>query len=269
MFNSQNRYLKNYFITFEAMKKFFRVPVIVLWKSWFVLVFSLTFLVLYPFFYFLLISKQYKAVYFLKKVWAFFICLFSGLIPRIHYPYGKFDFPAPSVIVANHTSYLDILFSVFYIKKPAVYMGKAELLKIPLFNIFFKRIDIPVRRQSPKDAARAFEKAAEWIDKGYSVIIFPEGTISPQGKLKPFKNGAFRLAIEKKVPIVPAVNLNNWHLLENGGFFKSNGFPGIAHIVVGKPINTTLYTEQNLVDLQNEIRQFIETHLNQYYGKNK
>ncbi|GAB4206315.1 MAG: hypothetical protein Fur0023_16070 [Bacteroidia bacterium] len=194
--------------------------------------------------------------------------MFSGLIPHIRYPYGKFDFPAPAVVVANHTSYLDILFSVFYIKKPAVFMGKAELLKIPLFNIFFKYFDIPVRRENPKDAVRAFEKAAEWIDKGFCVIIYPEGTISPQGKLKSFKNGAFRLAVQKKVPIVPAVNLNNWHLLENGGFFKSNGFPGIAHIVVGKPVDTSFYSEQNLVDLQSEIRNFIETQLNQYYGKN-
>jgi 1-acyl-sn-glycerol-3-phosphate acyltransferase len=116
---------------------------------------------------------------------------------------------------------------------------------------------------------RAFEKAAEWIDKGYCVIIYPEGTISPQGKLKPFKNGAFRLAIQKKIPIVPAVNLNNWHLLENGGFFKSNGFPGIAHIVVGKPIDTSCYSEKNLVDLQKEIRTFIEQQLNLYYEKNK
>lgn len=148
-------------------------------------------------------------------------------------------------------------------------MGKAELLKIPVFNMFFKYIDIPVKRQNPKDAARAFEKAGEWIDKGYSVIIFPEGTISPQGILKPFKNGAFKLAIQKKVPIIPAVNLNNWHLLENGGFFKSNGFPGIAHIIVGKPIDTSSYSEENLLDLQKQVRTFIEQHLNQYYEKNK
>lgn len=251
------------------MKKIFRTLFIVIWKSWFTLVFSILLILLFPFFYVLLITGQYKAVYFLKKRWAFFICLFTGLIPRIHYPYGKFEFPAPSIIVANHTSYLDILFSVFYIKKAAIYIGKAELLKIPLFNIFLKYMDIPVRRQNPKDAARSFEKASEWIDKGYCIVIYPEGTISPQGQLKPFKNGAFKLAIQKKIPIVPAVNLNNWHLLENGGFFKSNGFPGIAHIVVGKPIDTTLYSEQNLLDLQNKIRTFLEEELNQYYGKNQ
>lgn len=251
------------------MKKIFRTIVIVLWKSWFAIVFSSFFLVLFPLFYFLLVTKQYKLVYRLKQAWALLICLFSGLIPHIKYINGKFKFPSPCIVVANHTSYLDILFSVFYIKKPAVFMGKAELLKIPLFNIFFKYFDIPVRRQNPKDAARAFEKAGEWIDKGYCVVIFPEGTISPQGVLKPFKNGAFKLAIQKKVPIVTAVNLNNWHLLENGGFLKSNGFPGIAHIIVNKPIDTRHYSEENLLDLQNNIRDFIQNQLNRYYGKNK
>ncbi len=251
------------------MKNFFRTIVIAIWKSWFILVFSTLFIMLFPVFLILLKAKQYKAVYFLKWIWVFFICLFSGLLPRIHYPQGKFNFPSPSIIVANHTSYLDILFSIFYIQKPVIYMGKAELLKVPLFNIFFKYMDIPVRRQNPRDAVRAFEKAGEWIDKGYCVIIFPEGTISPKGVLNPFKNGAFKLAIEKKVPIVPAVNLNNWHLLENGGFFKSNGFPGIAHIVVGKPIDTTPCSERNLVDLQQQVKAFIEKHLKEYYEKNK
>jgi len=251
------------------MKKVFRTVFITIWKSWLALVFSVLLIILYPLFYILLKLKQYKAVYSLKKVWAFFICLFSGLYPKIRYPQGKFDFPSPCVIVANHTSYLDILFSVFYIKKPAIYMGKAELLKIPLFNIFFKYIDIPVKRSNPKDAARAFEDAGKWIDKGYCVVIFPEGTISPQGVLKPFKSGAFKLAIQKKVPIVPAVNLNNWKHLENGGFFKSNGFPGIAYIDVGKPIPTNSLSEENFLDLQTQVREFIIRQLNQFYDKNK
>ncbi len=252
------------------MKIFFRTVFVTFWKSWFALVFVVTFLILFPLFFILLVTKQYRLVYLLKKIWAFLICLFSGLIPYTIYPEGRFKFPSSSIVVANHTSYLDILFSVFYVKKAAIYMGKAELLKIPLFNIFFKYIDIPVRRQNPIDAARAFEKASEWLDKGYSVIIFPEGTISSKGILKPFKNGAFKLAIQKKVPIVPAVNLNNWHLLENGGFFKTNGFPGIARIVVGKPIDTSSYSEENLLDLRNKVRAFIEHHLNQHHHeKNK
>lgn len=248
------------------MKNFFRTIFVSFWKSWFALSFSIWFLILFPIFYILLLSKSYRAVYFMKQIWAFLICFSSGLIPRIKYKYGTFQFPNPCIIVSNHTSYLDILFSVFYIRKTAIYMGKIELLKIPLFNIFFKYMDIPVKRQNAKDAVNALKQAGEWIDKGYSVVIYPEGTISTNGVLKPFKNGAFRLALEKQVPIVPIVNLNNWHLLQNGGFFKSNGFPGIAKIIVGKPIKTNGLTEENLVPLQKEVYHFIQNELNEYHG---
>lgn len=117
------------------------------------------------------------------------------------------------------------------------------------------------------DSHRAFKKAGEVIDSGISVVIYPEGTISDKGKLKPFKNGAFKLAIEKQVPIVPVVNLNNWHFLENGGFFKSNGRPGIPKIVVGEVISTEGMTDENLVELRDKVFNFTKNELEKYHGK--
>ena len=143
-------------------------------------------------------------------------------------------------------------------------MGKVELLKAPLFSIFFKRMDIPVDRKSRMGSHRAFTQAGEKIDEGYSMVIYPEGTIAETGVLRPFKNGAFKLAIEKQVPIVPVANLNNWKLLQNGGFFKSFGRPGLARIVVGAPISTKGMTEENLVDLRNQVHAFIQGELDKY-----
>lgn len=143
-------------------------------------------------------------------------------------------------------------------------MGKVELLKAPLFSIFFKRMDIPVDRKSRMGSHRAFTQAGEKIDEGYSMVIYPEGTIAETGVLRPFKNGAFKLAIEKQVPIVPVANLNNWKLLQNGGFFKSFGRPGLAKIVVGAPISTKGMTEENLVDLRNQVHAFIQGELDKY-----
>ena len=82
----------------------------------------------------------------------------------------------------------------------------------------------------------------------------------------PFKNGAFKMAIEKQVPIVPMVCLNNWKLLQNGGFFKSFGRPGRANIIVGRPIETTGLTEENLVNLREEARTFILDELLKHHG---
>jgi 1-acyl-sn-glycerol-3-phosphate acyltransferase len=156
--------------------------------------------------------------------------------------------------------------STFYIDHLALYMAKAELKKAPLFKIFFHGMDIAVNRTSRMDSHKALVKAGQEIDKGRSMVIYPEGTISNNGKLKPFKNGPFKLAIDKQVPIVPIVNLNNWELLQNGGFFKSNGRPGIAKTVILKPIETKGMTDENLVDLRDKVYQLINDTLHEYHG---
>ena len=151
-------------------------------------------------------------------------------------------------------------------KHTALYMGKAELLKAPLFGVFFKYMDIPVDRLSKTGSHRAFKQAGEKIDESFGIVIYPEGTISNEGVLRHFKNGAFKLAIEKQVPIIPVANLNNWKLLQNGGFFKSYGRPGLAHVVVGAPISTKGLSEENLVDLRTQVHAFIQQELENYYG---
>ena len=238
-----------------------------LWKLWFVLVFIIPFLLLYPFFHFALVTKRFDLVYRLKRLWSHIISKGSFIFADIQYKSKKYHLPKPCIIVSNHTSYLDIVFSTFYIDHTAVYMGKYELLQIPLFKNFFKYLDIPVNRKSITDAHKAFSQAGKKLDEGLSQVIYPEGTISNNGKLKPFKNGAFKLAIEKQVPIVPVANLNNWWFLQNGGFFKSNGRPGIAHIVVGDPILTTGMTEKNIAELKEKVHTFINSELEAFNGK--
>ncbi len=88
------------------------------------------------------------------------------------------------------------------------------------------------------------------LDKGHSILIYPEATISSFGKLLPFKNGAFKLAIEKQVPIIPVTFLNSWKFLQNGGFLKAHGKPGICRVVVHKPISTVGMTEKDLLSLK-------------------
>lgn len=237
------------------------------WKLWFALCFAIPFLLLFPLFYLALRLKKYDFVFHLKRLWSRCISYGSLLFPKIEYRGKSHKLPQPCVIAGNHTSYLDIVCCPFYIKHTAIFMGKSELLKLPLFNIFFKYLDIPVNRKSISDAHRAFRDAGTWLDKGYSQVIYPEGTISSEGKLKPFKNGAFKLAIEKQVPIVPVANLNNWWFLQNGGFFKSNGRPGRPRIVVGEPISTKGLTEKDLEELKTKVHTFIAAELQAFYGK--
>lgn len=238
-----------------------------LWKVWFALSFGIPFLVLFPLFYWALKTGRIDYAFRLKRFWARCISLFSLVIPKVIYVSGPYKLPKPCVIVANHTSYLDICYSPFYIDHTAIYMGKAELLKIPLFKIFFQYMDIPVNRKSVTNAHRAFISAGHEIDKGRSMVIYPEGTISSEGHLKPFKNGAFKLAIDKQIPIVPVVNVNNWRYLQNGGFFKSNGRPGFPVIVVGNPIETKGLGAQDIEAIKEKVFTFTAAQIIKYDGK--
>ena len=237
-----------------------------IWKTWFFLVFSSSFLILYPFFHFTIKTNKLETAFKVKRIWTRCIAYGSGVIPILIYKSTSKKMPQPCVFVGNHTSYLDIVLSTLYIDHLALYMAKAELATVPLFKIFFQGMDITVDRKSRMDSHRSFIKAGQELDKGRSMVIYPEGTISEAGKLKPFKNGPFKLAIDKQVPIVPIVNLNNWQLLQNGGFFKSNGRPGFAKTVILEPIDTKGLTDDNVNELREKVYTLINDTLTTYYG---
>jgi len=195
---------------------------------------------------------------------AKWITYLSGVYLKKIYQINPKDIPQPCVIVSNHASYLDIILSYFIIEKYFVFMAKLELNKAPLFNVFFKDMQISVNRESRSNSHKAFLRAGEEIDAGHSVFIFPEGTISSNGVLKPFKNGPFKLAVEKQVPIFPITFINNWKLLQNGGFFKSYGRPGISKAVIHAPIQTKGMTEENIVNLRTQVFTLINDTLKTY-----
>lgn len=237
----------------------------VIWKTIFLLNFLLGLVVLYPFFALLLSRKAwFPAAFRLKKFWAAWIMIVPGLFLSVKRKVPVSGLPATCIYCGNHVSYLDIIASYLVIPNYYVFMGKQELDKAPLFRIFFKEMNILVDRSSNIGSHRAFLRAGSDIDKGHSVFLFPEGTISSAGKLRGFKNGAFKLAIDKQVPIVPVVFLNNWKLLQNGGFLKSHGRPGISKVVVLEPIPTSGMTEQDLVSLRTRVHTLIADELEKY-----
>ena len=192
-----------------------------------------------------------------------------GLTFKIRYE-SKIDRKRAYVICANHGSYLDVILTYVVIPTYFHSMGKAELLKIPLFNQFFKRMNIPVNRKSRVDSHRAFIRAGQDLDKGIIINLFPEGTIGHQAPaLGRFKNGPFKLAIDKQVPIIPVTYLNNWILLPDN-YAKGGGRPGMARIIVHKPIETTGMTEDNLEELKHQVSEVLSAPLRkeypQYFG---
>lgn len=162
------------------------------------------------------------------------------------------------VICPNHQSYLDILMTYIVFPQYFHFLGKIELRRIPLFNIFFMRMNIGVDRASKTASHKAYRRACVDIDKGISIAIFPEGTIpdcTPQ--LGKFKNGAFKLAIEKQVPIVPITYKTNWKLLSDVGHKVYGGQPGLSNVVLHKPISTVGMTEDDLDKLKTIYREIV------------
>lgn len=144
------------------------------------------------------------------------------------------------------------------------FMGKDELAKIPFFNIFFKTIDIPVDRKSRVKSHNALQEAEEYLEKGVNLVIFPEGTSSEIAPtLLKFKNGAFRLAIEKQVPIVAVTMLDNWKLFLDD--LKYLGKPGRTRVIVHQPIETKGMTMENIEELKAEVFGTIDLTLKKEY----
>ena len=230
-----------------------------LWKLWFVLNFLITLVLLYPVFLVLLSYEGwFGAAFRLMRGWSGWLCYGAGIFPSVTYTIKKNKIPRPCIFVCNHSSYLDIVLSYVVIPQYFIFVGKQELDKAPLFRIFFRRMNILVNRKSNVDSHRAFIESGRRLDKGQSVFIFPEATISSGGNLIPFKNGAFKLAIDKQVPIVPIVFFDNWKHLQNGGFLTANGRPGIVRAQMLHAVDTQGMTNADLLPLREKIKQIIQ-----------
>jgi 1-acyl-sn-glycerol-3-phosphate acyltransferase len=225
---------------------------------WFALCFAGLFLAFYPLFLiFLAHPFLYPVANVLRKIWAWLVLFLGFSFP--FYKRYKAPVSQPCIYVANHSSYLDIVaFGLFFPLK-SCFMAKAELAKIPLFGIFFRTVDIAVERQSIRGSHRSFVSAAQRLDQGYNVIVFPEGTISSHApQMKSFKNGAFKLAIEKGVSIVPVTFYNNFKILPNEKF---EFYPQFLKFKIHRPISTNHLNIEQADELKTKIYRIIEDDL--------
>lgn len=208
----------------------------VAWKCYAFAMFFFTFLLFYPLYY---PSAHFSALF---KFNVKLIRFHSKLLMRLCFVKTEVIYNAelpnePFIVCSNHFSYLDTLFIYCAINKHIVFMAKKELLNVPMFNIFMRRINIPVDRKNPRGSHEAFLKASKKLRMKNNLIIFPEGTIGTKiPKLLPFKNGAFKLSVENKVPIVPVSIINSQNILRDEEFFGENSGSGKCTIVIHSPI---------------------------------
>jgi 1-acyl-sn-glycerol-3-phosphate acyltransferase len=236
-----------------------------LWAVWFMLVFSSFLLVMFPVFWLLLRHESaHPLVNKLRRIWAWWIVMLTGVDYDIRME-DTLDQNRQYIFTPNHSSILDIPFFAILWNDYFKFMAKTEFSAIPFFGIFFRTIDIAVDRNRKIGSYRALVKGKEAIEKGYSLIIFPEGTAQRNPpELLEFKNGPFKLAIEKQIPVVPVTFLDNWHLFLFHGDFTGN--PGTSRVIVHRPIETKGLTDADTEKLKRQVFDIIANALKEEYG---
>ena len=189
-------------------------------------------------------KKTYGAFFFTTSAWTNIFSLLLGWFYSVKKE-EKIDYSRNYIIAANHTSFLDI-FAVFsLIRKSTVFMGKAEIAKVPLFGIFYRKTSILIKRGSPISAKKAIEKSEEILHEGKNLCMFPEGGIPKDYSLRlgNFKHGAFSLAKDTNTYILPITFIDNKFLYP---YNWKKGGAGISRIFFHKPINPEGLTVEEL-----------------------
>jgi len=230
------------------------------YNIWFyLLVFVFTIIIIFPAFLFILLNKNwYQKFYVMGVLWSDLILLFMGMIPSKNKKLNTKP-NTPYIFVANHISMIDVMLMVSTIRKnPLVFIGKRELEKIPIYGYIYKRTMILVDRSSNESKKQVFKQTKEKLNAGISIGIFPEGTVPDlEVELAPFKHGAFTMAIEHQIPIVPMTFLDNkkrfpWSF---GGLLGgSKGSPGKLRVKIHDPIETKGMVKEDRVKLSEQVR---------------
>ncbi|MGF1636640.1 MAG: lysophospholipid acyltransferase family protein [Cyclobacteriaceae bacterium] len=227
------------------------------------IVFMVLGLILMPLFWFFSINDKYHpAVYRLNSFWAKSFFFLTGITYKVSYE-ETLDKNQAYVFCPNHFSFIDIP-TIALGNVPVVFMGKQSLSKVPILGYIFKRSHIIVDRTRGRSRAEALIEAMKLLERGISVVIFPEGGIaSPEPPaLANFKDGAFRAAIEKQIPIVPVSIPYNWIILPDS---KSLSFsPMDALVQFHKPIETRGMDLSNIPALKAMTYNTIDSALKNY-----
>mgnify|MGYP006090010747 FL=1 len=229
---------------------------ILIYRIWYYILMIISILLLFPFLFISILREEWYPVFFkLARFWAYIILFGMGFIPIIKKGV-QFKKGESYMIVANHTSMIDIMLMLFITKDPVVFVGKKELSKIPLFGFIYKRTCILVDRNNSQSRRAVFNSAQQKINLGYSICIFPEGGVPSDESiiLDDFKDGAFRLAIEHKIPIAPVTFHDNKKLFSYTFF---SGGPGKMRVMLHPLISTSNFSIEMKKELNKKTRAII------------
>lgn len=239
----------------------------VLWRIWFYVLMAIPILVMLPFLVVSILRESWYPYFFkMARIWAKIILFGMGFYYKIEKE-QELEKDKSYMLIGNHTSMVDIMLMLVTTRKPFVFVGKKELVKIPLFGFFYKRTCILVDRSNSKSKHGVFERAQKRINQGLSICIFPEGGVPDDESilLDHFKDGAFRLAIDHQLPIVPMTFGDN---KEHFSYTFLSGSPGLLRVKILPFIVTEGKTMDDKNSLKDQAWKVIHKQLLEYQ-KNK
>ena len=167
----------------------------------------------------------------------------------------RLDPNQPYILTPNHQSFIEVPLFVTYLDRYPAYLAKKEVFRYPFLGYGMRLINLfPVDRCNSASAVDSAKAATDNLRQGKSYMVYPEGTRSKDGKLLPFKKGAFMMAIEAGVPVVPVTVSGATKIMPKGEFKL---YPSTVRLTIHEPISTAGYGKENVAELMARTREKI------------
>ncbi|MGB6152236.1 MAG: lysophospholipid acyltransferase family protein [Pricia sp.] len=234
-----------------------------LYRIWFYILVALPIIIFFPFLLLATLREKWYPQFFwlARNLWATPILYGMGCPPKVKRE-QRMEPGKSYMLVANHTSMLDIMLMLYLSRNPFVFVGKKELVKIPLFGFFYKRVCILVDREDTRSRTGVYRRAQKRLNQGLSICIFPEGGVPDDETvlLDSFKDGAFKMAVAHKIPVVPMTFYDN---KKRFSFSFFSGGPGRVRAKVHRFFETGILDEEDKGKLREDVRSVILAELMQ------
>lgn len=196
--------------------------------------------------------------YFPARWWGRFFCYLLFIKVKVT-GIEKLDPKKSYVIAANHQSIYDIFVVYGWLPMIFKWVMKAELRRIPLVGKACESAGhIFINRKNPVSAKKSLDRAEAQLRNGVSVVVFPEGTRTYTGQMGKFKKGAFRMAADLQLPIVPVTLRGCFERLPRNGFVVT---PGLIEMIIHEPVEVKGYENEKQPELMQKLHDIIESAL--------
>ncbi len=180
---------------------------VAIWKIYGLIAAYIPVVVLSPIVIFTILFCPYRCFWYIERFWGKTVLFLLGFRLEKIPSRPDYDPKRQYMVIANHTSMIDIPVVLSALNIPVSFVGKKELSRYPVFGYLYRKTNILVDRSSLESRKKVYVKTQKFIDKGISIVIFPEGRVPDDTRiiLDPFKAGAFRMAIAHRLPILPLI----------------------------------------------------------------